>query len=68
MLDTREKAVQVSVKISKLITDSRSVIVESRTGQVAIGGEGAVIDKYKKLVDRYFLVKKDEDLGKCVIW
>lgn len=51
MLDTREKAVQVSVKITKLITDSISVIVESRTGRVAIGGKAAVLDKYEKLVD-----------------
>lgn len=56
MLYAREKAVQVGVKITKLITDSMSVIVEPRTGQVAIGGKGAVLDKYEELVDCSFLV------------
>lgn len=56
MLYAREKAVQVGVKITKLTTDSTSVIVEPRTGQVATGGKGAVLDKYEKLVDCFFLV------------
>lgn len=56
MLYAREKAVQVGVEITKLITDSTSVIVEPRTGQVATGGKGAVLDKYEKLVDCSFLV------------
>lgn len=48
MLDTREKVVQVSVKITRLVTDSLSMIVESGTGQVVIGGKGAVLEKQKK--------------------
>lgn len=48
MLDTREKAVQVSVKITRLVTDSLSMIVELGTGQVVIGGKGAVLEKQKK--------------------
>lgn len=64
MLDTRDKAVKISAKNTILITDSMSVIVESRTGQAAIGGEVAVLDKYKKLVDCSFLVRTNEDPGK----
>lgn len=63
----RENAVEVSVKITKLITDSVSVIIEWGTRQVAMGGKEAVLDKCEKLVEYSFLDKKDEDLGTYII-